>query len=89
MPINIKYPMAPVVMGSCACGGMIWDYEMVYCPHCGNPAHSGCIERCAECRHVGCRGCLEHDSETGLYHCGVEHRVDDLRVEVETQGGVV
>ncbi len=90
MPIKYPYPITDIMIGDCpGCSGTMFDYEATFCLNCGSQVHAGCIEKCSMCGRSGCRACLEHDPETGLYHCGVEHRVDHLRVEAGAEGGTI
>lgn len=74
MTIDPKYPHAPVTVGTCACGGEIWEYEAETCPECYLTVHAGCIEKCAACGHTGCRNCLEQHPEMLDWLCGPECR---------------
>ena len=57
-----------IEVGDCAaCGGVMYDYESVPCPNCGELIHRECIKKCAQCRFLGCSNCLvKYDGE---YFC--------------------
>ena len=39
------FPEVPEVLGRCACGADIYDYEAVYCDSCGRMAHDSCVDQ--------------------------------------------
>jgi len=60
---NIKLSTANEV-GYCeACGGTIYDYEVVTC-ECGRLIHGSCSLKCKHCERPGCKFCLIKDEET-------------------------
>ncbi len=56
--------------GSCAaCGGQMYQYEVVACPACGAEVHRGCLVNCAHCNTQGCKDCMIQDEATLEYFC--------------------
>jgi hypothetical protein len=49
----------PDIVGDCAaCGGDMYDYEVVICDTGCGQIHSGCSKKCAGCTHEGCTACM-------------------------------
>lgn len=64
-------PKVPDEVGDCAaCGGKMYDYEVIKCLACDAEIHQGCIETCDGelCGQIGCRACLT-ENEEGLLLC--------------------
>lgn len=64
-------PKMPIEVGDCAaCGGMMYDYEVIKCLACDAEIHQGCIEACEGegCGEIGCKACLMETDE-GLLLC--------------------
>lgn len=61
-------PTMPEEVGTCgACSGVMYDYELRQCPACGDQVHRGCLHKCDHCAKIGCKSCLEPDTEGNFY----------------------
>ena len=82
---NTAAPPAPVEVGDCdSCGGVIYEYELAHCPHCGRQIHNTCAKACAvdDCAEPGCRRCMVQDPDMGEWFCGPECRLNFTRALV-------